>query len=487
MKWHTTNQKQSSALGRYITMMMCAKHLGKVINCGCYWQNFKHIDRTNMFDEGEYFNSVETLKSKIIDRGDWDKFVSECDAHGNKFIQAIKKISEQNLKELSNSQLKDFFSEFLDLYMVMWAFIANGFVLIDGLSREIEEKLGKISNDIKKDFFVLTKVTQENHITVLQKRLLEVAKKIFANAKSKLLFENDVQQIIDSLSEDILAEIKKIYEEYQWMGMMFLLGKPHTLEDFVERIKLMVEKDPNKTLEKIEIDRKETEEKFKELIKELKIEGRLLKLIEALKKAGHNRTEELQYLCKGEFLSLPLLTEIGRRMGLNFQELTCLTVPEVLDFLETGKLVDKALIEERKEEFGMIMLDGKIEVFSGDVLAKIKGEAKDYSQIKEIKGSMASAGKAQGTVKIVIDASQIHKVEKGDVLVAIMTTPDFVMAMEKAVAIVTNDGGITCHAAIISRELGIPCVVGTKIATKVLNDGEMVEVDATTGMVKRLK
>ena len=295
MEWHTTNQKQSSVLGRYVTAIMCTEYVGKVINLGCCWQNFKHIDRTNILGKEEYFNSVETLKRRIMG-GEWDRFIGECNEHGKKFVMAMEKIAKQDVLELPNNKLKDLFSEFIDSYTMMWAFIANGFALIDGLSREIKERLNQVSNDLEKDFFDLTKLTQENHITILQKRLLRIAKKIFDNNQLTLLFENDLPQIINGLPEEILIEIKNIHEEYQWMGMMFLLGKPHTLEDFVERIKIMVEKNPDKILEKIETDKKETEEKFKKRIKEVGIEGGLLKLIEVLKEAGHNRTEELQYL-----------------------------------------------------------------------------------------------------------------------------------------------------------------------------------------------
>jgi len=72
-------------------------------------------------------------------------------------------------------------------------------------------------------------------------------------------------------------------------------------------------------------------------------------------------------------------------------------------------------------------------------------------------------------------------------MVACMTKPEFVPAMKKAIAIITDEGGLTCHAAIISRELGIPCVIGTKVATKILKDGMEVEVDADKGIVKIIK
>jgi len=77
--------------------------------------------------------------------------------------------------------------------------------------------------------------------------------------------------------------------------------------------------------------------------------------------------------------------------------------------------------------------------------------------------------------------------QKGDILISIATNPDLVPAMKIAGAIVTDVGGITCHAAIVSRELNIPCVVGTKIATKALHEGDLIDVDATHGIVRIIK
>jgi len=100
-----------------------------------------------------------------------------------------------------------------------------------------------------------------------------------------------------------------------------------------------------------------------------------------------------------------------------------------------------------------------------------------------LSGAPASPGIASGPVKVVPDASQIDKVAKGDILVAEMTTPDFVPAMKRAAAIVTDRGGRTAHAAIVSRELGIPCVVGTERAVATLTDGQIITVDGSQGKV----
>ena len=85
--------------------------------------------------------------------------------------------------------------------------------------------------------------------------------------------------------------------------------------------------------------------------------------------------------------------------------------------------------------------------------------------------------------EVVKEVSELNKIEKGDILVAKMTTPDWVPAMQKAGAIVTDEGGMTCHAAIVSREMGIPCIVGTEHATEILKDAQEITVHATRGIV----
>ncbi|WP_461460984.1 phosphoenolpyruvate synthase [Methanobrevibacter sp.] len=100
-----------------------------------------------------------------------------------------------------------------------------------------------------------------------------------------------------------------------------------------------------------------------------------------------------------------------------------------------------------------------------------------------VKGLGASPGMASGSVKIIFDLDELDKIEDGDIMVTAMTTPDMVPAMKKSAGIVTDEGGVTCHASIISRELGIPCVVGTGEATSTLKDAQEVTVDGKKGLV----
>jgi len=134
---------------------------------------------------------------------------------------------------------------------------------------------------------------------------------------------------------------------------------------------------------------------------------------------------------------------------------------------------------------------GGVDIFSGqeaqeflDTCVKKDKKSEQVKNVKEINGVCACPGKAKGVVRIVNRAIDMEKMQYGDILVSLATTPSIVSAMKKAAAIITDEGGLTCHASIVSRELNIPCVIGTKFATQVLQDGRKVEVDATRGVIK---
>ena len=177
-------------------------------------------------------------------------------------------------------------------------------------------------------------------------------------------------------------------------------------------------------------------------------------------------------------------------------------VPEELQ--EKQKLPDEKIIElaalgkKIEEHYGFpqdiewALEHGKLYIVQSRNITTIgKEKVPEEEEAEEgepiLKGLPASPGIATGRVRIVLDLKDLPKVKEGDVLVTTMTTPDMVPAMQRAAAIVTDEGGLTSHAAIVSRELGIPAVVGTGKATKVLKDGEIVTVDAYKGVVYRGK
>ncbi|MBI5389146.1 hypothetical protein HZB01_02070 [Candidatus Woesearchaeota archaeon] len=106
--------------------------------------------------------------------------------------------------------------------------------------------------------------------------------------------------------------------------------------------------------------------------------------------------------------------------------------------------------------------------------------------LEELRGRVACRGKATGTVRVILTPADFSKMEKGDILVAPMTRPEYTPLMKIAGAIVTDEGGVTSHAAIVSRELNVPCIIGVQHATTTLKDGEVVEVDAEEGVIRKI-
>lgn len=172
------------------------------------------------------------------------------------------------------------------------------------------------------------------------------------------------------------------------------------------------------------------------------------------------------------------------------QERQKLTDAEILDLAAIGKRIEEHYafpqdIEWASEKGRIYMLQTRAVTTLGKAQATEK-IAVDSAEII-LKGLGASPGVAVGTVRIIAGPKELSKVQKGDILVTSMTSPDYVPAMKRAAAVVTDLGGATCHAAIVSRELGIPAVIGTKTATKDLKEGDVITVDARHGIIYRGK
>lgn len=167
-----------------------------------------------------------------------------------------------------------------------------------------------------------------------------------------------------------------------------------------------------------------------------------------------------------------------------------LTNAQVVEVAKMGKKLHKHYFFPQDIEWAIE--NGKLYIVQTRPITTIDTTDKEIAKQKKVEvpkgkllleGQTASPGMATGIVNILKSAKEIRKVKQGDILVTDMTTPDFVPAMKKAVAIVTNKGGQTSHAAIVSRELGVPCIVGTKTATKTLKQGRVVTVDASSGKI----
>lgn len=181
---------------------------------------------------------------------------------------------------------------------------------------------------------------------------------------------------------------------------------------------------------------------------------------------------------------------LAQKLNILRDDIGYLTLDEIEKILRNGVFSTK-LISKRKE--GCIITIAKkrlaVQTLNGKVAKKyhkIILEVEQQKQEMVVRGKIAQAGIARGIIKIIRSYHDIKRVQDGDILVANTTHPDYLPAMKKAGAFVTNEGGIISHAAIVARELQKPCIVGTGNTTKILMDGDLAEVDANQGIVKIL-
>lgn len=185
-----------------------------------------------------------------------------------------------------------------------------------------------------------------------------------------------------------------------------------------------------------------------------------------------------------------LLQKLSRLIYVPYQHLKLLNLGEIKRLVNApdSNILSKVI---KQRQSGYFFYNSKIYSLDeiGDFLKKngLKLIQEKTLQIKnQLNGQAANPGRIKGVVRIVLNREEAHKLKKGDILVAAMTTPWYLPIMKIAAGFITDEGGVMSHAAIIARELNKPCVVGAKIATKVLKDGDIVEVDATKGLVRKV-
>jgi len=317
-----------------------------------------------------------------------------------------------------------------------------------------------------------------------EKEIIEIAVML---KKIKNISEENIPEDVDKL-------LNKHVESYSSIPFAYISGVLWNKNFFIKKIKdIILEGDPSEFLLKKNKELELKRQKRNELNKKLDLNPQLMGLIETTKKLSYLQDLKKVFQTRSHpHLQLVVLPEIARRLKIDIKYMCHLDPYEIRDSLISGEVSKKISLELPRRINNSILISENNEykwILEEDAIEFAKKYKLIISDenIIELKGSSASSGKVKGIVKICETSMDILKVEKNDVLVAAMTTPDYVPAMKIAGAIVTNEGGITCHAAIVSRELNIPCVIGTKNATKILKDGDLVEVDADNGVVRILE
>jgi phosphohistidine swiveling domain-containing protein len=263
----------------------------------------------------------------------------------------------------------------------------------------------------------------------------------------------------------------------RWSWSYCALFEYRKLDDNIIDKALAEIKDAKKELDALKKHEAEEKKRYRKIYKTLNKD--IKSMADTAQQLIFIRDYRFEMVQRAMFNIMPLLFEIAKRLGISYKELIQMTPDEV----KSGD-AKKILNEIHKRMKGFAVFRGNI--LTGKYLKLLADKFEKPIDAEAVKGVPAFPGIVRGTVKIVMTRDSIAKLKQGDILVADMTTPDYMIAIKKAAAIVTNIGGISSHSAIVARESKIPCIVNTGIATRVFKDGDYVEVDANKGIIRKI-
>lgn len=384
----------------------------------------------------EYFQRLNSVQKK-----ESEEFIKYCK-------EAIDKIPA-----FSNDQLVHFYYEFIQQYFWYYGWGCLTFMYEHIMSERLSHSLALRTERATEIISGLIKTNYKSFMVESEELLLQIK-----NSKS-------------------LAVRNKLIEIYA--DNYFFIDTSYGYSPIVDEKRIL---DKVKKVKIHKVKRNETGKEFSSELAKINLLQDEKIIIEILKLTELVRDKRKHIAMSGTYVLFRFLDETVKRSGIK------LKIAERAFWFEFADLVQNTQeiavkLKQRKE--ASIVLDGLNFIYADKIIVEDKN--KILQGIKEIKGTAAAKGLYKGAVKLILSRKDFNKLKKGDILVTEMTRPDFLPIMKLAGAIITDEGGLTCHAAIISREMEIPCVVGAKNATRILKDGDMVEVDADKGIIKIIK
>lgn len=409
----------------------------------------------------EHFNKTIAEHVEPIDKEYFEKYRKLSEETINDFLLLTRE------EKLHAEDWQGVLKEFFERYEELWSPWMAAFFVGDFAESQIKRRVKQYG--LEESEVLASVVSRQKSFSMKAKEEMMQLKISAENNHLWPFMEKRDLESIRSSNNDLAQKIENYILRYEWIGTHHFWGNPYTIDRFFDEIVTLKSDEESRTLN--------------EYPKDLQF---------FLDLAGFSSWLRLQCAEASDIVAFrfkEILSKAAEGMHMTYDDLIWLSHEEILCGISGGEIVSRAIIEERKKAWGGRLRPEKVEIFEGDELEKLLAVfvEKSDSSVSQIKGTVASKGYAQGRVRVVLVPHFVHDFKKGEILVAPETTPDFVPLMNLAQAIITEQGGITSHAAIVSRELVVPCIVSVKNATQVLHDGDLVEVDADKGVVRILE
>lgn len=392
-----------------------------------------------------------------------NSLIKRCLEHGNKLVSVSKAIQKKSEK-IDKNKMHQLLNEYITT--------ASNYMIFQNIAL-FEDSIAEITQEL------VRKYAKSDQETIKLTDLITTPSKLTAA-------ENEMDDFLKICTKENPSKLLEDHaKKYGWLSIRFFVGVPWTKEAVISR-----QKDNDVAKQELESrieHRKNVEKNISSAIKIFdRKDNEIVKLIRDI---VYLRTQRTDFFQESSYYVQPLVKSIAKELGVTYSELLYLSGPEVLDALQ-GRLNYLDTIKKRKTGFLVVFDQDRDIVLESLAAVKFVQERsilrRNVEDVKEVCGNVAYPGYAKGKVRIVKTDKDNANFIRGEILVSIITTPNLTPSMEKAAAIITDEGGITCHAAIFAREMKKPCIIGTKVATKVFKDGDLVEVDAERGIVRKV-
>jgi len=397
----------------------------------------------------------------------------------NAFIDYNNELDVEIVSQFSEDKLIPIYNEWYNKYLHWQTGIYFYFVLepivTDKLYSQLKEHLEKKNKGDELTHYTNVIMSPEKMTVVAEEQLKAITRAL------------DIKK-----GKDKERVINVHYNEFLWIPCYDIKDDEYTIEFFNTRFEKLLKED-EKALQQmkkeIESDYDQRKKSFDQLMKSIDDE-KLRDLSKIMHWLVYYKDYRDDLRRKAGFAGKRFMKILANKLDITLEEVNYLIHPEVVKSLQGGSIDIEEIRKRIPSNFVLLSTPGNIKLFTGDEAKKViqkELENVEKDDDDKVYGVIASKNKAKGRVVIIRHTISLKNIKEGDVMVAVTTHPDYVPAMKKCNAIVTDEGGITSHAAIIARELNIPCIVGTKKATHIFKDGDEVEVDADQGFVKIIK
>lgn len=300
---------------------------------------------------------------------------------------------------------------------------------------------------------------------------------------------------LNNLNDKIITAIENHKNKYGWMKSYVdehESASIYNIEYYLSRIKYLLDEDVDTLIFNIENKRLSSDKQFEELLNNSSFNQLTNNMLTAMRDFIYLQTLLSESYTRMMVMGkLSIMKEIVNRINKDVESYVCLDFDEQKEVIYDTKNYDK-YAEINKYCKGRIKIDNYKKILKGKDVTILKQKVNDYclSLVKDvlknrrvISGTSVNGGIVKGKAKIIKTIKDLSKINNGDILVADMTSPDYVTVFNKVAAFITDEGGLTCHAAIVSKEFNVPCIVGTQFATQILKDNTLIEVDANNGII----